>query len=335
MIAASDQSRSDRSSYLHGILEIPEHPDLRRLTTLVEHLFHVPVAYMALLGMGDTVVARIGNGTEYAPYLGAMQLDNLLVEPQLVRDVATDLPPGSDMADLRFAATALLRSTSGMQFGLLVIADRAPRPEFSAKEFAAFADLASILAVKMELRMVASLALESELSLRATAVSDRKIATGAPVPLIYRSADGVCRFVNHAWLDFSGRTLEKELAAGWEDLIHPDYRVAVMEEYWTSFEALRPFTAEAPLRRYDGQYRWMLSKAAPKFGVDGSFEGYVGVLIDIADYRGANNAGACGATRCPGGHLCPLPEKDIVAADAETCEGIPARRQDGAGQVRR
>ena len=111
MIAAADLIRP--TSYLHNILDIPEQPDLRRLTALVQHFFRVPVAYFALLGGADRVLARIGTGTEYADCLGAVRLDKLLAEPQLVRDPARDLPPGTEFRDLRFAASALLHSSSG------------------------------------------------------------------------------------------------------------------------------------------------------------------------------------------------------------------------------
>jgi hypothetical protein len=34
-------------------------------------------------------------------------------------------------------------------------------------------------------------------------------------------------------------------------------------------------------------YRWTLGKGAPRFREDGSFDGYVGCLIDIEDYNAA------------------------------------------------
>jgi PAS domain S-box-containing protein len=285
MIAAADLTCP--TSYLHNILDIPEHPELRRLTALVQHLFRVPVAYFALLGEADRVLARIGSGTEYADCLGALRLDKLLAEPQLVRDPVCDLPAGTDLRDLRFAASALLRSTSGVQFGVLVIADRVARPEFSLADFRALAELAGVMAEKMELRLVASLALESELSLRATDQRFRGIAEFAPIPLIYRSADGSCTFVNRTWLDFSGRTAEQELTEGWVSLIHPEYRKAVVKLCVHAFKAHGSFTAEAPVRRHDGVYQWMVGKGAARFREDGSFGGYVVCLIDIADCRRA------------------------------------------------
>jgi len=290
MIAEANLIRP--TSYLHNILDTPEHPDLRRLTALVQNLFRVPVAYFALLGGADRVLARIGSGTEYADCLGVLRLDKLLAEPQLVRDPACDLPPGTDLRDLRFAASALLQSTSGVQFGVLVIADRVPRPEFSLADFCALGELAGVMAAKMELRLVASQALELELALRDSCRHFYGIADFAPVPLIYSSADGSSTFVNRAWLDFSGRTVEQERANGWVSLIHPGYRRAVVRQCRQAFLARGAFSAEAPVRRRDGVYRWMLGKAVPRFREDGSFDGFVSCLIDMADFRGAGGRGS-------------------------------------------
>ena len=168
-----------------------------------------------------------------------------------------------------------------------MIADRAPRPEFSLADFHALAELAGVMAEKMELRLVASQALELELALRDTGQQSCGIAKLATIPLIYSSADGSHISVNRTWLEFSGRTAEQEQTSGWASLIHPKYRRIVVKQCHRAFQAHRPLSAEAPLRRHDGVYRWMQGKGAPRFRVGGRFDGYVGCLIDIADYRGA------------------------------------------------
>jgi len=285
MVATLDQSRPRSSSYLQDILDAPENPDLHRLTTLVEHLFQVPVAYMALLGNTTKVVARIGSGAEYAPILRKLQLDNSIEEPLVVRDSCVELPPGADTGDIRFAASAPLRTSSGICLGALVIADRLPRPDFSGRDANTLGELASVLAGKMELRMIASLALESELSLREMERRFRGIANSAPVLLFYSRADGGCLFVNKTWLDFSGRKLEEELETGWADLIHPSHREKVVDEYWRALQERRPFRTEAPFRRHDGEYRWLVAQGAPRFREDASFAGYVACLWDITPYH--------------------------------------------------
>ena len=46
-----------------------------------------------------------------------------------------------------------------------------------------------------------------------------------------------------------------------------------------------PFRFEYRLRRADGAYRWAIDAAAPRFGPDGGFLGYVGSVIDIDERR--------------------------------------------------
>jgi PAS domain S-box-containing protein len=316
MVTPSRPFRPDSTSYLHGILDASEIPDLHRFTALLEHLFQVPIAYIGLLGSGGGVTVRIGRGVEYGACLSRLRLEKLVEEPHLVRHPAGDLPPGSDFADLQFAASALLRGSNGMLLGVVVIADRAPRPGFSPTDFRALQDLATVLAGKMQLRMVASLALEAELLLREAGENALAIAHHAPVPLIYSRADGSCQFVNQAWLDFTGRTRDQELAHGWPSLVHPDYRKAVIGEWRRALESQGIFTAEAPLRRHDGQYRWMLGKGAPRF-YQGGFDGYVGCLIDITDYRGDCAVQAHETLRCTCGRVCPLQDWSLQMPDPE------------------
>ena len=41
------------------------------------------------------------------------------------------------------------------------------------------------------------------------------------------------------------------------------------------------------IRRYDGEYRWLLDKGVPRYDVDTSFAGYLGGAIDFTDQREA------------------------------------------------
>jgi signal transduction histidine kinase len=44
---------------------------------------------------------------------------------------------------------------------------------------------------------------------------------------------------------------------------------------------------EYRLRRFDGEYRWVLDSGEPRFTPDGSFAGYIGSAIDITDLKAA------------------------------------------------
>ena len=44
------------------------------------------------------------------------------------------------------------------------------------------------------------------------------------------------------------------------------------------------------LRRYDGEYRWILDLGVPRINPDGSFDGYIGSCIDVTDRKLAEEA---------------------------------------------
>jgi PAS domain S-box-containing protein len=275
---------AESNSYVDNILDVPERADLLRLTTLVERLFRVPVAYMALVDGASQVVTRIGSGSEYWTLLKTCPLASAIDTTMVVRDAAEGLPAGASLGDLRFAASAPLLTSSGVSLGVLVIADRHPRPNFSEEDTQALSELACTLAGKMELRMIASEARESELALRETERRFRAIADSAPVLIICSAADGASTFVNKTWLDFTGRSLEEELADGGAGSVHPDSRKIVYGTYWRAFQAREPVTVEFPMRRHDGEYRWMLCRGVPRFWEGGAFAGFVATLVDFTDH---------------------------------------------------
>ncbi len=268
-----------------SVLDEPEQADLLRLTKLVEHLFHVPYAYMALLGQNLEVVTRIGSGSEHWESLRTYPLAESIVKPRVWPDPSGEIVAGFDSGELRFAAAAPLRSSDGLDLGLLVIADLQPRPEFSQRDHENLEELASVLAGKMELRLLASQAREAEWRLVEAESRFRSLANAAPIMMIYSGVDGGSSFVNKAWLDFTGRDLDDELGDGFSETFHPDYRERVVDLYWEALQARAPLTLEFPMRRHDGEYRWMEARGMPRILADGKWAGYIGCFIDLTEHR--------------------------------------------------
>ena len=50
------------------------------------------------------------------------------------------------------------------------------------------------------------------------------------------------------------------------------------------------FKMEYRLRRYDGEYRWVLDSGVPRFNRDGSFAGFIGSCVDVTDRKLAEEA---------------------------------------------
>jgi PAS domain S-box-containing protein len=91
------------------------------------------------------------------------------------------------------------------------------------------------------------------------------------------------------WRVFTGQTeAQWRGRAGWEP-VHPDDRPA-LEPAWARAKRERTmFEAEFRLRRHDGEYVWMASRAVPLFHSDGSVREWFGVVTDISARKAAEH----------------------------------------------
>src|SRR3954466_9810998 len=111
------------------------------------------------------------------------------------------------------------------------------------------------------------------------------VAELAPALMWMSDADKRCTYVNTAWMAFTGRTLDDVLADGWRDTIHPDDLPGCLEVLDAAFEQHQPYTLEYRMRRYDGEYRWILDSGIPLLAPDGSSTGYAGSIVDITERK--------------------------------------------------
>jgi len=126
-----------------------------------------------------------------------------------------------------------------------------------------------------------------ELSLMESEGRFRTIADTAPVMLWTADTSKSCDFVNRGWLEFTGHTLEQEKGLGWAEAIHLEDRARCLEIYESHFQVREPFEMEYRLRRYDGEYRWVLDYGRPRYDSEGNFAGYIGSAIDITERKRA------------------------------------------------
>ncbi len=153
---------------------------------------------------------------------------------------------------------------------------------------------------------------QSESRLRENAAWFRTMVDTTPVMIWVAGADKVCDFFNRSWLEYTGRTIEKDPAFmenGWAEGVHPEDFERCLEIYADAFNDRREFEVECRLRRTDGDYRWVLVYGAPRFdpdrthridatdgangadafdGFDGSiktFAGYIGSCLDIHERK--------------------------------------------------
>src|ERR1019366_445425 len=109
----------------------------------------------------------------------------------------------------------------------------------------------------------------------------RSMANTAPVFIWMSGTEGQCEFVNKAWLDFSGRTLEQELGPGWTEGWHPEDRERSLADFTRAIARRENFQAEYRMRRADGEYRWILDTGTPRF----NSAGHIGSCLDVTEAR--------------------------------------------------
>ena len=118
----------------------------------------------------------------------------------------------------------------------------------------------------------------------------RFIADTAPVIVWMSDVGKDCTYLNQTWLKLTGQPSDTALGRGWMDRIHPGDVDQCWDSYSVAFERRESFQMDFRLRRYDGEYRWMVSTGAPQYHRDGSFAGYIGFAIDVTDSRLAAEA---------------------------------------------
>jgi len=120
-----------------------------------------------------------------------------------------------------------------------------------------------------------------EVALRESEERFRNVANNTPV-LMWMSDTCKSRyFFNSEWLDFTGRKPEEESGNGWAEGVHPEDFDRCMNTYTSAFDKRETFYMEYRLKRHDNEYRWISDKGAPRFAVDGTFDGYIGACMDI------------------------------------------------------
>jgi PAS domain S-box-containing protein len=127
----------------------------------------------------------------------------------------------------------------------------------------------------------------AELALRESEARFRHLADNAPVMIWVTDQNGDCTYLSRSWIEFTGQRMEEGLGLGWVKCVHPDDRETAREAFVAANARGGPVRVEYRLRRHDGEYRWAIDAAVPRFNEAGGFLGYIGSVIDISERRQA------------------------------------------------
>jgi PAS domain S-box-containing protein len=105
----------------------------------------------------------------------------------------------------------------------------------------------------------------------------------APAILWTTDAAGDCTYLSKRWYDFTGRSPEQDLGAGWLESLHPEDRAQATAGFLESNATRTAFSMDYRLLRHDGAYRWSVVAGMPHADEAGEPAGFVGTVIDIHD----------------------------------------------------
>jgi PAS domain S-box-containing protein len=111
------------------------------------------------------------------------------------------------------------------------------------------------------------------------------VLNNLPVFIWTAQPDGSRDFFNPRWLAFTGLTMDQETGWQWAERLHPEDKDRVLTSWRHSVATGDPYQVEYRLRRHDGQYRWILSRATPRRDANHQITMWVGGATDINEQR--------------------------------------------------
>ncbi len=125
----------------------------------------------------------------------------------------------------------------------------------------------------------------ADLAVEASERRFRTLFETAPVGIFQSDAQGQLILANRCWSAICGRRVESLRDVPWTATLHPD-DVAAMSATWRqALKKQQSFKAEFRWRRPDGVDLWCHLSASPLFRADGSFEGFIGTVMDGSERK--------------------------------------------------
>jgi hypothetical protein len=131
---------------------------------------------------------------------------------------------------------------------------------------------------------------QAEAALRESEARFRALTEAVPAIVWTAAPDGTIIFANEQWFRYCGLTPEQN-AKRWPELVlHPDDRDRCLAAWTQALAHGMTYEIEVRNRRYDGVYRWFLTRAIPVRDAAGDLIAWYGTSTDIHDRKCAEEA---------------------------------------------
>ncbi len=118
----------------------------------------------------------------------------------------------------------------------------------------------------------------------------RFMAESIPHIVWTAGADGTVDYYNGRWTEYTGLSVADGVAGKWSEIIHPDDQAATVRAWTDAVTRAAPYEIEHRIRRADGGWRWMLSRAWPLRNDKGAVVRWFGTATDVDAERQVREA---------------------------------------------
>ncbi|RYJ39102.1 MULTISPECIES: PAS domain-containing protein [Flavobacterium] len=117
----------------------------------------------------------------------------------------------------------------------------------------------------------------------------RLLADSMPQLIWTSDTLGNLNYFNETFYNYSGLSKEEIEKNGWLQIVHPDDREENVKLWMESIKTGHDFLFIHRFQRYDGEYRWQLSRAIAQLDESGKVQMWVGTSTDIEEQKNFTN----------------------------------------------
>jgi PAS domain S-box-containing protein len=99
--------------------------------------------------------------------------------------------------------------------------------------------------------------------------------------------EGNNTYISEMWNEYTGVSMDGGYQAAFHQVMHPEDITRALQETLYALSTGNPFQVHFRIRRRDGQYRWMLSRALPVRNEAGEISEWMGTMTDIHEQKAA------------------------------------------------
>jgi two-component system, sensor histidine kinase and response regulator len=113
----------------------------------------------------------------------------------------------------------------------------------------------------------------------------RSLTETLPLLVFTAAADGTIDYLGAQATQYTGRTEQDMLGAGWAESIHPDDLERTGRSWFQAIEKQHTHEVQHRILRWDGEYRWFTTRAEPARDSAGRVFKWVGTCTDITTFK--------------------------------------------------